>query len=78
MGHVLRREPLDDKRIAQSWSPTEKRNRGRPKDTWRRVVKKEGIKFGWRSLAGLQLAKDMTEWKSFVRALCATGRGKGL
>ena len=46
--------------------------------TWGRMVEKERIEFGCRSWAGIQLAKDRTEWRSFVRALCATGRGKDL
>ena len=78
IGHVLRKESSDDKRIALSWSPPGKRSRGRPKDTWRRMVEKERIEFGWSSWADVQLAKDRTEWRSFVRALCATGRGTDL
>ena len=54
------------------WTPEGKRNRGRPKTTWRRTVEKELRKLNnnWRTIE--KLAKDRQGWKDFVAALCAT------
>ena len=40
-GDVLRKEVNNDCAVALAWKPEGKRNRGRPKTTWRRTVEKE-------------------------------------
>ena len=41
IGHVLRKESTGDTRIVLTWQLPGRRKRGRPKDTWRRMVEKE-------------------------------------
>ena len=40
LGHVLRMPQDYIPKVALRWTPTGKRNRGRPKTTWRRTIKK--------------------------------------
>ena len=40
IGHVLRKEVNNDCAVALGWKPQGKRNRGRPKTTWRRTVER--------------------------------------
>ncbi len=55
-------------------TPQGKRNRGRPKTTWRRTVltdlEKEHLTWG----EAEKKAKNRTEWRSFVAALCPLKR----
>ena len=37
IGHVLRKEVNNDCAVVLGWKPEGKRNRGRPKTTWRRT-----------------------------------------
>ena len=46
LGHVLRREGVNDCFTALGWTPEGRRARGRPKTTWRRTVEGEGGKVG--------------------------------
>lgn len=41
IGHILKKVITDNCRIALIWVPPERRSRGRPKDAWRRMVKKK-------------------------------------
>lgn len=47
IGHVLRMPPTSLPRVAHRWTPDGRRNRGRPKETWRRTVETEMKKQGW-------------------------------
>jgi len=49
LGHILRREGVNDCLTALGWTPEGQRARGRPKTTWRRTVEKERNKAGWKS-----------------------------
>ena len=75
IGHVLRKRPMDDCRVALSWTPVGRRNVGRPKETWRRMVDKERRAFGWTTWGeAAQMAGDRAGWRIFVNALCDTWR----
>jgi hypothetical protein len=41
LGHVLRKPSEHMTKVALRWTPGGKRNRGRPKTTWRRNIEKE-------------------------------------
>ena len=41
IGHILRRDRNDNRKIALQWMPEEKGKEGRPKETWRRIAKRE-------------------------------------
>ncbi|XP_078381427.1 uncharacterized protein LOC144664190 [Oculina patagonica] len=73
IGHVLRMDPSTIPRVALHWTPSEKRARGRPKETWRRKVEKEMRKSGlsWGELR--KTAKNRQQWRNLVTALCAQG-----
>lgn len=73
IGHILRRERKEDARVALKWTPPGRRNRGRPKTTWRRMAEKERNGYGWRSWEVVAAAEnDRGRWRDFVSALCAT------
>ena len=73
IGHILRRDRTDDCAVALGWTPEGKRNRGRPKTTWRRVVEAERSGNGWKTWHAARLAAtDRQKWKIDVRALCAS------
>ena len=41
IGHVIRRDQNSITKTALHWAPEGKRKRGRPKNTWRRIVEGE-------------------------------------
>ena len=45
--HVLRMSPNMNPKVALTWAPEGKRNRGRPRETWRRKVLKERAQLGF-------------------------------
>jgi hypothetical protein len=73
LGHVIRMN--DDKipKTSLTWRPEQgRRNRGRPRQTWRRTVDKEIAELGttWREIE--ERAQDRPEWRRFVKtALCS-------
>ncbi len=72
IGHIMRKKPEEDLRIAMKWTPPGKRRRGRPSMTWRRMVEKERDQ-RWRSWAEVAVtAADRSGWRAEVSALCAT------
>ncbi|XP_061188795.1 uncharacterized protein LOC133196968 [Saccostrea echinata] len=71
IGHVLRMETSDIPRVALRWTPPGKRNRGRPRETWRRSVEKEMKEQGWTWGKVQQMSADRQRWRSSVQALCA-------
>ena len=77
LGHILRREGIDDCKTALGWKPEGKRARGRPKTTWRRTVEKERNASGWNSWNTAKVAaRDRQKWSDSVAALCAFWRGE--
>ena len=48
IGHVLRKSASDNSKIALHWTPEGRCRRGRPRETWRRTVKKERGEFGFK------------------------------
>ena len=76
IGHTLRKPSSSTTRHALKWNPQGKRNRGRPRISWRRCLD-EDVKrseYSWNELA--KLSQDRSEWKSLVRGLYP-GRGDG-
>ena len=70
LGHTLRK-PSDIARQALEWNPQGKRGRGRPKNTWRRMVLEEakGISKTWAEIKAD--AKNRVRWRILVEALCS-------
>ena len=72
---MLRLKSRSDCRVALNWTPGEKREVGRPKDTWKRMVDKARRAFGWKSWnAAARKAKDKVEWCLLVHAVCDAWR----
>ena len=68
LGHILRKSGDDDQRIALRWTPPGRRNRGRPKETWRRTVERERQAIGltsWDEAAAA--AHDRHRWRELIR-----------
>ena len=49
IGRVLRMKPDSLPRAAPTWEPEGKRNRGRPRETWRRTAERERCGMGFRT-----------------------------
>ena len=55
IGHIMRKEPNNDRRTALTWAPEGRRKRGRPRTTWRRTVEgkwkkrdgRTGVRYKW-------------------------------
>ena len=73
LGHTLRKPFANVTRHALRWTPQGKRNRGRPKTTWRRSTDAEVKQTGmsWNQLE--KMAKDRGRWRSLVDDLCSNG-----
>ncbi|XP_048759469.1 uncharacterized protein LOC125669065 [Ostrea edulis] len=72
IGHVHRMGATSIPKIAMRWTPAGKRNRGRPKETWRRSVEKEMKQCGWTWGRIQNMAADRQRWRSSVKVLCAS------
>ena len=60
-------------KTALRWTPPGRRNRGRPKTTWRRSVETELKEINLTLGEAEKIAKNREEWKEIVRAaLCPT------
>ena len=59
IGHTLRKEDGEIPKAALHWNPQGKRKRGRPKNSWRSVIKEAGR--SWNELRFL--AADRQKWK---------------
>jgi len=70
IGHTLKKENEAIEREALVWNPQGKRNRGRLKQTWRRLVHNEALEEGksWGEVK--KLARNRIRWRCFVDALC--------
>jgi hypothetical protein len=66
LGHTLRKGNEAIEREVLDWNLQGKRRRGRPKQTWRRLVHNEALEKGksWSEV------KRMARWRRFVDALC--------
>ena len=67
IGHMLRKGNDDNQRVALRWTPTGKRKRGRPKETWRRTVERERHALGlssWDEAAAV--AHDRPRWRTLI------------
>ncbi|XP_065356341.1 uncharacterized protein LOC135950736 [Calliphora vicina] len=69
IGHTLRKPHDDIARSALDWNPQGSCRRGRPANTWRRLVDVEALEAGytWREIKNLAL--DKIEWRKFVKAM---------
>jgi hypothetical protein len=68
IGHTLRKEDgkIPKAALLWNWNPQESRKRGRPKNSWRRLVIKEAGR-SWNELR--VLATDRQKWKELVHNL---------
>ena len=71
-GHVLRMPESRLPKQAISWTPTGRRNVGRPKDTWRRTMKREMRDKNLDQSKVMAMAQDQSAWRTFVADLLAT------
>ena len=68
IGHILRKNPDDHQRTALRWTPDGRRNRGRPKETWRRTVERELKLYGLTSWeAAAAVANDRHQWRHLIK-----------
>ena len=58
---------------AMTWTPEGRRKVGRPKTTWRRTVKSERQKLGWRTWNAVKpVAEDRVRWRGSIAAVWST------
>ena len=69
IGHTLRKPESNTTRQALTWNPQGKRNRGRPKNTWRRDLQADTKRLGctWSQIE--KNASDRVLWRSLVDGL---------
>ena len=78
IGHALRMDQTRLPHQALFWAPEGKRKRGRPKETLRRTITKEGSSMGLSNIHDLhQVATNRQTWRAMTSALCATYSAKG-
>ena len=68
IGHTLRKEDGEIPKAALLWNPQGNRKRGRPRNSWRRLVIKEAGR-SWNELRFL--AADRQKWKGLIDNLCS-------
>ena len=62
IGHILRKDTNNNRRIALTWTPVWKRKRGRPKETWR-TVERERTQLGFANwIETARAAQDRTTY----------------
>ena len=71
IGHTMRKAGSSITKKALRWTPQGCRDRGRPKNTWKRTVEKElgNMKLSWSEAESK--AQDWAEWRSIVGGLCS-------
>ena len=69
--NVCRREEnINNVKVSLTWSPEDKRRRGRPKTTWRRTVENEWRRPGFTSWTQIEnVAKERARWKELTYGL---------
>ena len=70
--HVLRMPQDSIPKVALRWMPTGKRNRGRPKTTWRKTITTELSDMGLTMGEAQVIAQDRHRWRRDIVALCPT------
>lgn len=68
LGHFLRMPPNSLPRVALRWTPQGKRNRGQPKETWRRTALKDLKSRDLSMETAPRVAADRARWKYLVDA----------
>ena len=70
IGHVLRKDSGDVAKESLFWTPEGKRQRERPRITWRRSAEKElkSMHLTWTEIR--KVAQDRSRWRETVEALC--------
>ena len=58
-------------RVALRWTSDGCRNRGKPKETWRRTMEREMKEQGWNWGFLEGVAEERPQWRSLVEALSA-------
>jgi len=76
LGHVLRKPSEDMTKVALRWTSEGKRQRGRPKTTWRRTIENEIKERGYTWGTIERKANNREEWRKLVLALCAMKHSK--
>jgi hypothetical protein len=71
IGHTWRRPSNEITLQALEWNPPGKRNRGRPRNTWRRTVEKELAEIGKTWKEAKREAANRIRWRGTVEALCS-------
>ena len=67
LGHVLRMRAGEDVKTALRWTPDSRRKAGRPRETWRRTVLREGAEVGCSTWAEMgAMATDRRAWRSLT------------
>ena len=74
LGHVLRMSTLSIPRTALRWTPQGRRDRGRPKETWRRTIDKDLKARGLTINTATKIAEDRAKLKSLAIASRAKRR----
>ena len=64
IGHVLRSDDEHTK-VALQWTPQGRRNKGRPRETWRRTAERERKELGFSSWSRVGAAAR-AEWRAFI------------
>ena len=73
LGHILRMDNQRVPKVALKWTPANgKRNRGRPKTTWRRTMIKDLEKMGLTLKEAEKVAKDRRRWRGLIGPLAPT------
>ena len=77
IGHTLRKEQSNITRQSLQWNPSGRRNRGRPKMTWRRTAEQELKQAGmsWGEIK--PIAMNRVRWRATVAALCSNPGATG-
>ena len=73
IGHTLRKPVATITRQALTWNPQGKRNRGRPKNSWRRDTEAELKRHGTSWGEAEKMAQSRAGWRKVVDGLCSIG-----
>jgi hypothetical protein len=68
IGHTLRKEAGEITKAALLWNPQGDRKRGRPRNSWRKLIMKAAGR-SWNELRFL--AADRQKWKGLIDNLCS-------
>ena len=77
IGHTLRKPHNNITKQALFWNPQGKRNRGRPKNNWRRSAEQELRQIGLRWTQIERQAPDRNQWRTTVDDLCSIWEPRG-